>query len=165
MPSLTDIIDQIHWWIQKTDTEVPAKIAAAYQQRGGWEGWAQVEIAYTIAIKYPHVAIDREVNVYEGTRKKNDFVIVEGGRPHQIIELKCERSSQDEAAFLKAFAEDCGKIHAGPIKGEYRPADGLAVGICVNLDTYEHVMKNSEYRITGVQVGNFWVVRYSKHID
>ena len=114
LKDITDIVDRIGYWITKSDSKIPEKIAAAYKQKGGWEGWAQVEIAYIVQIQYKNVTIDREVNVYEGTKQENDFVITDkndASKPKQIVELKCERGTQKPEEFRKEFQGDIDKIN------------------------------------------------------
>ncbi|KAL8855488.1 MAG: hypothetical protein Q9178_007870 [Gyalolechia marmorata] len=140
LQDLTDIVDRVWYWIQQSDEKVTAKMAAAYKQKGGWEGWAQVEIAYLVQVKYPHVTIDREVNVYAGTKKENDFVITDNNdpnKPKQIIELKTERGTQTPADFKKSFLEDITKIRTSPIDAKFKPAQAFAVAISVTDESHK----------------------------
>ena len=140
LQDITDIVYRIWYWINKSDVNVPAKMAVAYGQKGGWEGWAQVEIAYLIQIKYPNVTIDREVNVYAGAQKENDFVITDNQdprKPKQIIELKCERKTQTPAQFRESFKKDIIRIDTYPISLAYKPARAFAVAISCTDATHE----------------------------
>ena len=140
LQDLTDVIDRVWYWINRSDEKVPAKIAAAYKQKGGWEGWAQVEIAYLVEEKYPHVTIDREVNVYAGTKKENDFVITDdhdATKPKQIIELKTERGTQTPADFQRSFLADITKIWTSPIDAKYKPAQAFAVAISCTQESHD----------------------------
>ncbi|KAL8730547.1 MAG: hypothetical protein Q9166_004001 [cf. Caloplaca sp. 2 TL-2023] len=136
---ITDILDRIRYWIQ-SDDKVPLKMEAAYTQKGGWEGWAQVEIAYLVQTKYPNVTIDREVNVYTGTQKENDFVIIDNTdatKPKQIVELKCERGTQKPVEFRKSFMNDITKINTLPIGAAYKPAKAYAIAISCTDATHK----------------------------
>lgn len=100
----------IHEWAKASD-----KLPSAIHFKGGWEGWAQVEIAYEMVQRYsvPMTSdqhrqgmmfdIHREESVYlNNPRDKVDLVISMLGeslniyaRPTYLIELKCEsRTSQ-----------------------------------------------------------------------
>lgn len=164
MPSLTDIIDRIHSWMQGSHSGIPEGLEAARHQKLPWEGWAQVEVACAILNKYPGLDISREFEVvYEGTDTMSDVVIKEPNH-NIIVELRCERASEDADSVLAGFTEDCDMIRAGRIKEQYRPADAVAVGICTNIATFEHVMEHCAYKIQGTKVGDFGLVWYSEHI-
>ncbi len=153
LQDLTDVVDRVGYWIQRSDEKVSAKIAAAYKQKGGWEGWAQVEIAYLVEEKYPNVTIDREVNVYEGTKKENDFVITDdhdATKPKQIIELKTERGTQTAADFRKSFLADITKIQTSPIDAKYKPAQAFAVAISVTEESHKLLFETEWERGTKV---------------
>ncbi|KAL8796089.1 MAG: hypothetical protein Q9182_007423 [Xanthomendoza sp. 2 TL-2023] len=174
LSDITDIVDRVWFWINKSDATVPAKIAAAYNQKGGWEGWAQVEIAYLVHVKYPNVTIDREVNVYAGTKKENDFVItdnVQPTKPKQIVELKCERGTQTAAQFKQSFIDDIQKINSLPIAPAYKPAKAYALGISCTAACHKLMMetewKNLGYKVTWTQGpagSNIWMWWYEKDV-
>ncbi|KAL8915791.1 MAG: hypothetical protein Q9172_006660 [Xanthocarpia lactea] len=153
LQDLTDIVDRVWYWINKSDEKVTAKMAAAYKQKGGWEGWAQVEIAYLVQDKYPNVTIDREVNVYAGTKKENDFVITDNDdatKPKQIIELKTERGTQRPTEFKNSFLEDINKIQTSPIDAKYKPAQAFAVAISVTDESHKLLFETEWERGTKV---------------
>ncbi|KAL8904708.1 MAG: hypothetical protein Q9171_006953 [Xanthocarpia ochracea] len=153
LQDLTDIVDRVWYWINRSDEKVPAKIAAAYNQKGGWEGWAQVEIAYLVEEKYSNVTIDREVNVYEGTAKENDFVITDNHdatKPKQIIELKTERGTQTPTEFKKSFLADIKKIQTSPIDPKYKPAQAFAVAISRTIESHKLLFETEWERGTKV---------------
>ncbi|KAL8780875.1 MAG: hypothetical protein Q9213_006265 [Squamulea squamosa] len=174
LPDLTDIIDRIWFWINKSDSDiVPKKIHIAYTQKGGWEGWAQVEIAYLVQDHYPNVTIDREVNVYTGTRKENDFVIRDKKNvtPIQIVELKCERGTQEATEFRDSFKDDIKKIINNPIGTEYKPAKAYAVGIsCTENSLWKMRQAQDDWKREGVKItgieckSGIWLWYYIKDI-
>jgi hypothetical protein len=56
-----------------------------YQQKGGWEGWAQVEIAYYIQQLFPTAQVQREVKCYLNNDRRCDFaVLLPGDNQNQI---------------------------------------------------------------------------------
>lgn len=79
------------------------------------------------------MTIDREVNVYVGTQKGNDFVVTDNAtvtKPKQVVELKCERSSQKRPEDFRAeFLKDVHKIGTSRISAGYTPAKAYAVAI------------------------------------
>ncbi|KAI5210764.1 hypothetical protein AUEXF2481DRAFT_411375 [Aureobasidium subglaciale EXF-2481] len=170
LQDLTDVIDRVWFWITKSDKEiVPNKIAAAYNQKGGWEGWAQVEIAYLIQTKYNNVTIDREVNVYSGTKKENDFVITDKGnppKPKQIIELKCERGTQSAAQFVQSFSDDITKIHNLPINPSYKPAKAYAVAIVCTVLTQQLMINTAwQVKVNRIQCGQTGILIFWNELD
>ena len=96
--------------IQKWVSENYDKVAAAINFKGGWEGWAQVEIAYEMVQAYstPMISdrhrrgikfdVTREAKVYSNKPDDRvDLVIHMPGnalrsdaRPAYLFELKCE---------------------------------------------------------------------------
>ena len=100
------------------------KIDEMWQRKGGWEGWAQVELAALFNA-------DREEHVYADPQgaspRAADFIInFENDnmdyanlldRENVVIELKCE-SEHNKKRFQKAVAEDIMKIN-DVIKSEY----------------------------------------------
>ncbi|KAL9035865.1 MAG: hypothetical protein Q9180_004621, partial [Flavoplaca navasiana] len=156
LTDLTDIIDRIGYWLTKSDSDiVPKKIGIAYTQKGGWEGWAQVEIAYLVQVRYPNVTIDREVNVYTGTRKENDFVVKDNNNvtPIQIVELKCERGTQSATEFSQSFKDDIEKINNHPIGTEYKPAKAYATAIsCTEASFWRMKQAQFEWKHEGLKV-------------
>jgi len=169
LQDITDIVDRIWYWINKSDPKVPLKIAAAYKQKGGWEGWAQVEIAYLVQDKYPNVTIDREVNVYTGTQKENDFVIIDKNdatKPKQVVELKCERGTQTPSQFKQSFINDITKIKTLPIGAAYKPAKSYAVAISCTDASYKLLFETEwEDKVTRVQcTAGIWIWWYERDI-
>ncbi|KAF7137086.1 hypothetical protein CNMCM5793_006974 [Aspergillus hiratsukae] len=63
-------------------------------QKGGWEGWAQVELANVFQTAYPQHAVLREQSVYVDGRKA-DITLTMEGEIYQVIELKCEAMWED----------------------------------------------------------------------
>ena len=170
LPDITDVVDRIWYWIKQSDAKVPIKITTAYYQKGGWEGWAQVEIAYLVQDKYANVTIDREVNVYAGTQKENDFVITDkydATKPKQVIELKCERGTQNATQFRQSFVDDIIKINTLPIGVAYKPAKAYAVAISCTDASYKLLFEtewegNTVHRIECT--AGIWIWWYERDI-
>lgn len=171
LQDITDVIDRVWYWINKSDPNVTFKIAAAYNQKGGWEGWAQVEIAYLVQQKYPEVTIDREVNVYIGTKKENDFVITDkndASKPKQVIELKCERGTQTATQFRQSFSDDIAKIDNFPIGATYKPAKSYAVAISCTPASYKLLFETEwpqGIKVTRIEcTSGIWIWWYERDI-
>ncbi|KAL8713283.1 MAG: hypothetical protein Q9225_006787 [Loekoesia sp. 1 TL-2023] len=166
IPDINDIVDRVWWWIRQSgDGTTPLKIAAAYHQRGGWEGWAQVEIAYAIQQKYEKVALVREVKVFEGTGQAADFVIThrtDHTQPVQIVELKCERGSLSGNQFGALVASDIRKIQTSPLRADFKPATVYVVAISVTQDGLRSLRGVVQ---TSIQViGDIWVSYHVQNI-
>ncbi|KAF9064821.1 hypothetical protein BDP27DRAFT_1425482 [Rhodocollybia butyracea] len=105
-----DIHSELRSWVNQPIMK--KKIGTAYQLKGGWEGWAQVEIAIFLQEKLRDKGFEvtREDRVYEDASKRSDITV------HQktagkvtILELKCE-SLRNKGKFDKGVAKDVAKI-------------------------------------------------------
>ncbi|KIK55835.1 hypothetical protein GYMLUDRAFT_87501 [Collybiopsis luxurians FD-317 M1] len=133
-----------------------SKLGEAYQLKGGWEGWTQVELALYLKRAYGQqfpgsvVTVTREDKVYNGTNERSDLLLTTrtGGRLFtNMIELKCE-SIANSAAFPGEVAADCTKIDTGGIKAQYRPCTAWVVAFSISRD------------VGHLQVGGKALVRY-----
>ncbi|CAM1503614.1 Fc.00g012050.m01.CDS01 [Cosmosporella sp. VM-42] len=114
------------------------RISFAYDTAGGWEGWAQVEIAHQLQrdqgyrfASNEHSTILREQPIYQSSeRQKADIGIYRNGDPSKgafLFELKCE-SSGNSAAFAREVLKDQEKVNAG-LKSTHRPATIWVIGL------------------------------------
>ncbi|KAK1529686.1 hypothetical protein CPAR01_11998 [Colletotrichum paranaense] len=135
----TDIRDILYLWIQndgatKTNGLVSGDrvlytIQNASQEKGGWEGWAQVEIAHFIKSSYPNLRVTREDGVYDGNTKRSDLVLQNGSGIRTIIELKCERGNVSSPKWIvDEVIKDAEKLQK-TLRDEFLPAIYYAVGI------------------------------------
>ncbi|KAJ3738352.1 hypothetical protein DFH05DRAFT_1560828 [Lentinula detonsa] len=113
------------------------KIQDAYNQKGGWEGWTQVELAFYLkrafeSERYGVVTVTREDNVYQGNNQRFDLLITtRKGAEHftNMLELKCESiantnnfKAQAKADCTKAWVialsvtKDLGDVQVGSLK-------------------------------------------------
>lgn len=142
-----------------------ARIIRAYTQKGGWEGWAQVEIATALyndrnapyadardAILATTTTVLREVAVYPPTRtakggisQKRADIVVEFGAPSRrefiVIELKCEGFYNKEA-FVQAVKEDIDKVN-GDIEHSFKPARVWALGFSTSQEVYDEMLRQT----------------------
>jgi len=141
------------------------KIVRAYNLKGGWESWAQVELAIAIqdAVKSKtddgatiiQNVVTRENYVYEPfvspitgkkVEKKDDILISTIQTPKfghhdpitkwtNIIELKCQ-SSGNKDNFVNDVESDMEKIELNKIKAEFLPTYGWILAISVGSDSH-----------------------------
>ncbi|WDK20912.1 hypothetical protein CGRA01v4_12201 [Colletotrichum graminicola] len=171
MANLTDIKDVLYHWINNDggarDGRVGNTISNGYFEKGGWEGWAQVEIANVIKAKYSGLGVTREDGVYEGSLARSDLVLVnEASGVRNVIELKCQRGSASTNSkwIVQQVIDDAGKLQR-TLKPEFRPAKCFAVGIAVTPDAIAEVKDDANWgsiRWTGQfckneQILTFWV--------
>jgi hypothetical protein len=126
-----NVLDEIRQWTK--DNFTPAnKIQQIYLQKGGWEGWAQVELA----LHFTAIGgwnCQREILVYHGSQKRADLLLTaEDGPPNTtIIELKTEALWRDDDGadkFVKSMKEDLYKIEHNNIDPKYLPARLVVFG-------------------------------------
>ena len=108
------MFEQIIKWANSED--IAPKIEEAYEQRGGWEGWVQVELA--IYLKrvferemYPGstVKVTREDYIYGESSDRSDLLLKTtrfGSTFYNALELKCE-SKLGAKSFRTKVKQDC----------------------------------------------------------
>ncbi|KAJ3745982.1 hypothetical protein DFH05DRAFT_901333 [Lentinula detonsa] len=136
LPSPNPVMEKIVDW---GNNYVNAqKIAAAYNQKGGWEGWVQVELAIVLQQHFGgdgQATVLREQYVYNGTQQRCDILIdtkkYNGEHFTNMFELKCE-SSGNAGNFRTEVEKDCTKIGGGVWKCS--PCTWWIVGFGVTQD-------------------------------
>jgi len=116
---MIDMIDMIGTWAELRKED----IHKIYEQKGGWEGWMQVELALYLASNYPHINVRREENVYSNNPKLRADILFKKRMGWEIVELKCESLFQDLEGFTRfasTFKNDLIKVHDAQLKPEYR---------------------------------------------
>ncbi|KAK0729465.1 hypothetical protein B0H67DRAFT_558879 [Lasiosphaeris hirsuta] len=119
------------------------RVECAYNLKGGWEGWAQVELAAAMRDQYQayQPRVEREMEIQPASHQRCDIVFRIAQQPGilksgcSFIELKCE-SVRNAAEFVRGMEEDRDKITAAHrsagrllIWGE--ETEFYSVGICV----------------------------------
>jgi hypothetical protein len=105
----------VSWMSQEPD------LFTTFELNGGWEPWAQVQLAKFLAKSTTTGTIEREPLLYlTGTRLKADFLITSPGRTNVGVELKCRRKNEKKAQFQERVLEDIQKMNNG-IRPGYRP--------------------------------------------
>ncbi|KAJ7040574.1 hypothetical protein C8F04DRAFT_1391713 [Mycena alexandri] len=132
-------------------------IAEAWRQKGGWEGWSQVEIAFMLKAAYKdNCTVEREDYVYKNAPKKKADVVLtlHGAGGHEsleVLELKCLGERRELSEFIKSVMEDITKIQEGTFKvGDVRP---WAMVLVVNEDSKKKIKKEMEARRRWVNDG------------
>lgn len=159
MATATDIRDIIYYWaniptVQDGRRTIPGtsdKIYSAYQQKGGWEGWAQVELAYLIEQKYgASFIITREDVIYDGNTQRADLLLVDRANPNsrQIIELKCQGYRKDQQygnrSIVAEVQSDVVKLQQN-LKQAFKPARCLAIGIACTQGAVQEIKNNANW--------------------
>lgn len=145
------------------------------EQKGGWEGWLQVELAVLITASgaHPYVA-ERELAVFNRAGQRVDVwaTAAHGPAVRSVgIELKCESHYQDNVGRARLNArlgDDVDKILAG-VRQEYVGATGArvyAVGVTTNpndLDGYDRMAgRGEQMRYTQTESEQHWVLWWYK---
>ncbi|KAL5372178.1 hypothetical protein PMIN06_010258 [Paraphaeosphaeria minitans] len=147
MPTLDDILSIIgQWGIDNYLT-----IREVYWQKGGWEGWAQVELALLFTQQYKKTNTFREELVYWGNNRRADLTLELQGEKTQVIELKMESLFQDQApggvtSFITKMKEDILKIDTYNLKPEYRPALVYAIGFSCRDEVNEYCLDGNNWQ-------------------
>ncbi|THU80419.1 hypothetical protein K435DRAFT_874395 [Dendrothele bispora CBS 962.96] len=138
-----------------------AKLEGAYQLKGGWEGWTQVELALVLKRLFESsnpgstVEVTREDPVYGGGTQRSDLLITtRKGAQHftNMIELKCEGIA-NAPAFTGQVNGDCNKVNNGAINAAYLPCKAWVIAFSVT--------KN----LGALQVGGKNLAQYSKKVQ
>jgi hypothetical protein len=111
-----------------------AKIRNIYEQKGGWEGWLQVELAEYLRQWYPAWTIERERRVFDGSNERADITLTKRGEVSYVIELKVASWYQDEASKSSLFdgiAGDISKLTSRRFERELGVPHVYALGVCV----------------------------------
>ncbi|KAJ4490752.1 hypothetical protein J3R30DRAFT_131739 [Lentinula aciculospora] len=144
------VMEKILEWAN--DVVNAEKIEKAYNQKGGWEGWVQVELAMYLqkVLGGQGIAtILREQNVYNGNSQKCDFLIKtqkENGEYFtNMFELKCE-SSGNAGKFRTEVRDDCTKIANGVWNTEFNPCEAWIVAFSVTKNVADFMVGGRNLR-------------------
>ncbi|NJA06523.1 hypothetical protein HC024_12450 [Methylococcaceae bacterium WWC4] len=126
------IVGWIEGWIVKKSR----KIKTAMLEKGGWEWWAQVELAPILRTLPGDPTVQREQPIYNTPKSAVDFLITKG-QQHICIELKCEslfKSSEQgrqtvEHTFYKEVNDDIYKLTTDR-KAEFSNQPCMVVALC-----------------------------------
>lgn len=138
-PNEEEVLSLIGNWAQANYKA----IQQVYLQRGGWEGWMQVNIAMLLNEFYPNVIMQREEHVYTGSNMRADLTFKIAGEPTQVVELKVESLWQDASAgvsgFLAAYKKDIDKISNNQLVASLRPAKMYVIGLTCKDQVFQYM--------------------------
>jgi hypothetical protein len=124
------------WARQNSD-----KVREAWSEKGGWECWAQVELARSLRASIPgggHVTVLREERVYQTPRrrgtptKERADLVLRSAATTLVIELKCE-SINNVDDFGDAVYRDYEKVRDKEIMAAYFPTAPTISAYCIGL--------------------------------
>jgi hypothetical protein len=130
MPEAIDIYNIIDTWA----AAMCPRILQAQVFKGGWEGWAQIELALGIQAKYTEIKVTREQPIYLGTRKRVDILLRADGEDTHAIELKTlsvyAQEQYGNGTFAQGFIDDIDKINDNIVKPGLGNVHLYAIGLC-----------------------------------
>ena len=108
-----------------------------YSQKGGWEGWAQVELARAIKSWHGGSCTREYAPVYGAINNERADILHENllnnnNAIRNVIELKCQSAGQDEVnitGFANAYTGDAIKIGIANRAGAYAQHTWYVIGI------------------------------------
>ncbi|KAH8801806.1 hypothetical protein F5884DRAFT_655778, partial [Xylogone sp. PMI_703] len=95
-------------------------------QKGGWEGWLQVELASVMNQNFTSTSVFREERPFNGSNERVDLQLEKTGEEDQIIELKTESLFNGPRNFLTGVKIDIDSFQRLTLTK--RPAKVYAVG-------------------------------------
>ena len=134
------------------------RICAACSTNGGWEGWAQVEVALWWSAQQG-VEIIREEKLWNDNRKAD--LIIKRDSTASVVELKCKTLAEEGGAFAGHLRDDYDKLNslhrqdidAKWVYGLYAPP--VKLGYDMNLwNNFDAQMKKAAGGLQAVEVTN-----------
>ncbi|MEU8278523.1 hypothetical protein ACFYOK_37150 [Microbispora bryophytorum] len=125
-------IDLVVEWTEANQ----AAIADAWANPGeGWEDWIRIQITRFIQGRFLAADLGRERHVYADTTKQCDFVlngeVARDPSKRVVVEIKTQSEGR-LPHFRGDFTKDLEKLRE--VTGEYRYAEGLAIGFFFTKD-------------------------------
>lgn len=98
--------------------------------KGGWEGWAQCDLAIMLLNKNHTYEVERETTSVYTRGDRPDFVInnSRSGNERMVVELKCE-SYHNYENFIKGLEVDLAQLAQKNFVGDYKNATRLSLGL------------------------------------
>ncbi|WP_333895672.1 hypothetical protein [Brevundimonas aurantiaca] len=125
------------------------RIRTVWPLNGGWEAWAQAEIAGFINASAPDAWVMREPRVYPDNSRA-DFLI---NNPFQnpaeneiVVEMKCE-SLRNWDAFVDGLRYDVWKLN-GALGMDLAPAYKVALGLFFSPESQAELARLQGFTIT-----------------
>lgn len=124
------------------------RIGTVWPLDGGWEAWAQAEIAGYINARAPDTWLRREVRVYSNGGRC-DFLVndpfTNDNRDEIVVEMKCE-SLNNWAAFVDGLRADTYKL-SDPYM-DYRTGSKISFGIFVTTESEQQLAMLQGYTLS-----------------
>jgi hypothetical protein len=123
--STDQFIKLVQSWLGSKTRE----LNTCWTTKGGWEGWAQCDLAIMLLHENSAYEVEREMPSVYGSANQPDFVINNGKRGHEriVVELKCE-SFNNIDNFVKGLNIDVAKLAQKNLAGDYKNATRLSLG-------------------------------------
>ncbi|OBT54824.1 hypothetical protein VE04_05699 [Pseudogymnoascus sp. 24MN13] len=148
MPTLDNILAIIGGWA----IPMYPTLRQIYPQKGGWEGWMQVNIALGLTQGFPDTKTYREQSVWDGSNERVDLLLLCDGEPTQIVELKCESFYQDNGSgtfktFVRAMKKDVAKIvvNGDALNPLYKPALCFVIGLTMVDEVTNYALNTTSW--------------------
>jgi hypothetical protein len=126
-----------------------ARIRTVWPLSGGWEAWAQAEIAASINAAAPDAWIQREPRVYPDNTRA-DFLVnnptVDLPADEIVVEMKCE-SLRNWDAFVDGLRYDVYKLQ-GDLGMGLNPAHRMVLGIFFSPESQAELAQLAGFTIT-----------------
>ena len=135
-------LDQFLTFVLEWAQQSVQNIRRVWPLPGGWEAWAQAEIAAYINEIDASTSIQREARVYPG-QKRADFLLNVGTTlqlPQQVVvEMKCE-SLNNRAAFIPGINKDVTKLQ-NELEVPYNTCQKLTLGIFFSREAGDQLQR------------------------
>lgn len=118
----------------------------AYCTKGGWETWAQVDLALYAEQHSKNLKFEREVMAYLTDRKdpsleRADFIVTIDGREKQVVEFKVDLQTGSE--LVERFEVDIKKAQK-LMNEKYKDAQVFAIAIALTKKQYDQILKKHQ---------------------
>lgn len=132
------------------------RIAVVWPLNGGWEAWAQAEIAGYINATNPGAFVEREVHAYAEPGLTADFLVnnpeLNDPRDELVVELKCE-SFRNWKNFVTGLELDVYKLN-GQMRTELRGCQKISLGLFFSPESEERLDELKGYTVTFTDDGS-----------
>jgi hypothetical protein len=131
---LLDVEKSFGVWL--SDSSLHAKMIGAFMQKGGWEGWAQVEFGNFLTQNNKGWTVEREVGVYVNGGQRADLVCKSSDGGVAIVELKVETLFQSGTRlddFVQRVEADIAKLDT--VVPQFAASRKIAIGISIAQQT------------------------------
>jgi hypothetical protein len=154
-----------------SDQTLQQNMIGAYMQKGGWEGWAQVEFASFLTRNNYYKSVQRELTGIFKSGERADLLcsgdLAAQTYINDIIELKTEtlfQSGSGKDDFKKRVEGDIQKIQ-GPLASPYPTNSRVtAIGISIAAQTTKAVStdwsKMANIQVYADKTSTWWIVAF-----